>query len=68
MEECNGEFWFDGCIPPTARQAKRAPHPRAHVQRGLITDHLAVRDDVRFLKQLGVLLEQTPPYAGPRGA
>jgi hypothetical protein len=34
----------------------------------LITDHLAVRDDVRFLKQLGVLLEQTPPYAGPRGA
>jgi steroid delta-isomerase-like uncharacterized protein len=30
-------------------------------EHGLITEHLAVRDDVAFLKQLGVLPAETPP-------
>jgi predicted ester cyclase len=52
---------FQG-IPATNRQT-RSRH--IHVLRfngdGLITDHLAVRDDVALLKQLGAIPDELPP-------
>ena len=52
---------FQG-IPPTNRQTSaRHIHVLTFNTDGLITDHLAVRDDVALLKQVGAIADHLPP-------
>jgi steroid delta-isomerase-like uncharacterized protein len=57
---------FQG-IPATHRQtSSRHMHLLSFDEEGLITDHLAVRDDVALLKQMGALPDRFPPHDAPR--
>jgi len=53
---------FQG-IPATNRPtSSRHIHVLSFDDDGLITDHLAVRDDVALLKQLGAIPDELPPH------
>jgi predicted ester cyclase len=52
---------FQGMAATRARSVARHIHVLTFDDAGLITDHLAVRDDITMLRQLGLLPEDVVP-------